>query len=178
MATLRTYEIPEGVEFRKDEEFLIAKGPKGDLKKLFKHPQIKVSINDKKIEIKSDSERRKTKAIMGTWEVLVKNMALGVSKGYEAEVKLLHSHFPAKLELKDNKLLVSNFLGERRARSATLPKGVEVKIDKNIITITGTDKELIGQAGTRIENTTKIKGFDRRIFQDGCYMVKKPTLVS
>ena len=178
MATLRTFDIPEGVEFRKEEDFLVAKGPKGDFKKLFKHPQIKVSVKDKIIEIKSDSDRRKTIAIVGTWEVLVKNMALGVTKGYEAEVKLIHSHFPARLELKDNKLLVSNFLGERRARVAKLPSGVDVKIDKNIIKITGPDKEIIGQTGTIIENATKIGGFDRRVFQDGCYVVKKSTLLS
>src|SRR3989344_2128605 len=119
-----TFEIPNGVEFRKDEDCLVAKGPKGELRKLFKHPLIKVSINDKSVELKSDSETKKTRAIMGTWEAIVKNMSLGVTKGYEAEVKLIHSHFPAKLELKDNKLLVSNFLGERRARVAKLPSGV------------------------------------------------------
>ncbi len=173
-----TFEIPNGVEFRKEEDFLIAKGPKGELKKLFKHPLIKISVKDNLVELKSNSEARKVKAIVGTWSALVKNMSVGVTKGYEAEVKLLHSHFPAKLEFKDNKIHVANFLGERRSRSTSLPAGVNVKIDKNVITITGADKEVVGQAGTRIERITKIQGFDRRIFQDGCYMVKKPTSLS
>ncbi len=169
------YEVPEGVEFKKEGEFLIAKGKKGEIRKSFLHPNISVSVNGNKVDVSSDSDRRKTRAILYTWQSVFNNMSIGVTKGYEAEVKLVHSHFPAKLEFKDNKLLIQNFLGQRKTRAAKIPKDVEVKIDKNTIRITGIDKEVVGQTGSRIENITSIKKFDRRIFQDGCYMVKLPT---
>jgi len=171
------YDVPDGVEFKKDGEFLVVKGSKGEIKKPFMHPKINVSVKGNKIEISSNSDRRKVNAILYTWKSVINNMAIGVTKGYEAEVKLVHSHFPAKLELKDNKIVIQNFLGQRKSRSAKIPEGVEVKIDKNTIKITGIDKELVGQAGSRIENSTSVKKFDRRIFQDGCYMVKLATPV-
>ncbi len=78
------------------------------------------------------------------------------------------------MSVKDTEFTIQNFLGERAPRSTRLAPDVNVKIDKENITITGIDKEKVGQAAGKIEGVTRIVGFDRRIFQDGCYITKKP----
>src|SRR3989344_676569 len=109
----RTVEIPDGVTVSKEKNWLVVKGPKGELKREFLNTRIKVNIKDRKVMLSTDEHRRKIKAVLGTWEALVKNMVLGVTNGWRCDLKLVFSHFPAKLSLKDNELAIQNFLGER-----------------------------------------------------------------
>ena len=60
-----------------------------------------------------------------------------------------------------------------RTRNARIEKGVEVKLSGDVIDVTGTDKEKVGQTAANIEHATKIKGFDRRVFQDGIFLMRK-----
>ncbi len=172
----RTIQIPEDVELRQEGKALAVKGPKGQLTREFIHGKIKIAVKDKKLLISSEEDRRQIKAIVGTWAAIINNMILGVSKGWKCEMKLVFSHFPAKMSLKDGEFVIQNFLGERAPRSAKLFPDVSVKIDKENIIITGADKERVGLAAGKIEKVTKIVGYDRRIFQDGCFIVKHPYL--
>ncbi|MEE9323763.1 MAG: 50S ribosomal protein L6 [Candidatus Aenigmarchaeota archaeon] len=167
-------EIPEGLDVAFEKGRLNVKGTKGEVKKMFKYPHVSMKIENGKIIITSDSERKKTKAIIGTWGAHVKNMFLGTTKGWKEELKLVYSHFPVKLKLEENKLLIENFLGERSPRAVSIPGGLKVEIDKNAIYVYGADKERVGQFCGLIEQVTKIKGYDKRIFQDGIYITRKP----
>jgi large subunit ribosomal protein L6 len=169
-------EIPEEVEVRVENSRIYVKGSKGEVSKEFKHPNVKIKLDNGKVIFTSDLERKKIKAIMGTWKVLLNNMILGVSRGWKGELKLVYSHFPVKLRIEEGKLVIENFLGERRPRSVQIPGNVKVDVDKNTIFVKGMDKERVGQLSARIEETTKVKGYDRRVFQDGCFITKKPYL--
>ena len=167
-------DIPEGLEVRFENDSLSVKGAKGEIKRVFKHPRITLKIENGKIILTSESERRKIKAVMGTWAAVVRNMFTGVTAGWKGELKLVYSHFPVKLKLEDNKLVIENFLGERNPRAVPVPEDIKVEIDKNTIRVSGVDKERVGQFCGRVEQTTKVRGYDRRIFQDGIYITKKP----
>ncbi len=170
----RIVEIPNGVIVEKKGNNLVVKGPKGELSRELKNFHGKVEISGNKVTFSSESDRRRSKAIVGTLEAVLKNMVRGVTEGWECQVKVVHSHFPPKLSVKDNEVVIGNFLGERQSRKAKIVQGVSVKIDKDVLVITGVDKEKVGQVGANIEKATKITGFDRRVFQDGCYIIKKP----
>lgn len=167
-------EIPEGLEAGFENGRLTVKGSKGEISRGFRHPNVKLKIENSRIILQSDMERKKTKAIMGTWNAHINNMFTGVSKGWSGELKLVYSHFPVKMKTEDKKLLIENFLGERSPREVPVPEDLEVKVDKNTIIVSGTDKERVGQLCARIEEITKVRGYDRRVFQDGIYITRKP----
>ena len=174
MSIERVVEAPKGVSLSMDGKLLAVKGPKGELKRQFSNRKIKVKVEANKVTLSSEESRRKTKAVLGTWAALIKNMALGVATGWKCELKLVFSHFPAKMIYKDGEFTVQNFLGERSARIVKLSSAVNVKIDKENVILTGIDKEMVGMAAGRVERVTRIVGFDRRIFQDGIF-ITKPT---
>ena len=169
-------EIPESITVNLEEGRLNVKGSKGEVSKFFKNPHVKIQLSQNKITITSDSERKKIRATFGTWKAHIKNMFLGAEKGWTGELRLVYSHFPVKLKLEGNSLLIENFLGERNPRRVPVPEGLEVKVDKNTITVSGSDKEKVSQTCARIEQTAKVRGYDRRIFQDGIYITRKPYL--
>ena len=166
-------EIPEGVNIRYENNILTVTGPKGELKREFVHPCVELKIEGSKVIISSKNERRKNKAVVGTWAAHIKNMIIGIQKGWKAKLKVVYSHFPIKISVEGNKVKISNFLGERNSRFAQIIDDTKVKIKGSEIIITGIDKEKVGQTAANIELTVKVKGFDRRVFQDGCHLVQK-----
>ncbi len=167
-------EISEGVEVSFEGAKLTFKGPKGELSREFRHPKIKLEKKDGKIVMSSEDEKKKVKAMMGTWRAHMKNMETGVSKGWTCSLKLVYAHFPVKLEQKDSRLVIKNFLGAKSDRGAEILEGVEMKLEGDDVKLSGPDKEKVGQSSANIERATHVKGYDRRVFQDGIYSLGKP----
>ena len=77
------------------------------------------------------------------------------------------------VSLDNNKLIIKNFFGEKVPRKAKILEGVDVKIEGDIITVTGVDKEKVGQTSANMEKSTRITNRDRRVFMDGIYIIDK-----
>ncbi len=167
--------IPEGVEVTYSDNVLTVKGPLGELKREFFHPYATLEVKDSKIIIKGKNQRRKTKAIVGTWASHVKNMIYGVLKGYEAKLKIVYVHFPMNVKVEGDHVVITNFMGGKGIRKAKILEGVEVKVNKDEITVKGIDIEKVGQTAANIEQSCRDNGGrDRRIFFDGIYITQKP----
>lgn len=165
--------IPDGVTVTLDNDQLTIKGQKGELKRTFSHPKILINISNNNIEINSKDVRRKEKALIGTYIAHIKNMIKGVTEGFEYKMKTVFSHFPIKTSVEGNNFVIQNFLGERSARKAIILEGVAVNPQGENITVSGIDKEKVGQTVANIERATKVKKRDIRVFQDGVYRVSK-----
>lgn len=170
----QTIEIPHGVEVKIDENRLIVKGKEGENSREFDLGKIDLEVKDNKIILSKDNSTKKEKRIMNTASRHIKNMIKGVQKKFEYRMKVCSSHFPISVKIEGNKGIIKNFIGEKVNRETTIPKGAEVKIDKDIIIVSSTDKEIAGQTAANFENATIIKNRDRRIFQDGIYIINKP----
>jgi large subunit ribosomal protein L6 len=166
--------IPDGVQITVEEKTVSVKGQKGSMSKLLSHPKIDLAINGNIVQIScSQSPHRKEKALIGTYKAHIRNMIKGVTQGYECTMKTVFSHFPIKNSVDGNQLVIQNFLGERFARRADILEDIKVEVKGEIITLTGIDKEKVGQTAANIERATKVKNRDIRVFQDGIYITKR-----
>jgi large subunit ribosomal protein L6 len=104
-------------------------------------------------------------------------MALGIDEGFEYRLKAVFSHFPMSLKVDGKQLTINNLFGEKVPRVAKLPwspSEVEVRVEnKTDVVVRGADREKVGQTAANIERACIIKKRDRRVFQDGIYIVSK-----
>lgn len=169
----RQVEIPEGVEVSVEGSNVTVKGPKGQVSRKLSYPEIEIKKEDSHLVVNSKLDRKQQKAMVGTLAAHIGNMIAGVTKGFEYKMKVVYSHFPIQLKAASGELVISNFLGERKSRSARVLDGVKVDILKDELVLTGIDKENVGQTMANIEQATRVHGFDIRVFQDGIYLVDK-----
>ena len=167
--------IPEDVTATLSEDGVVSiTGPKGNLSRAFVSTSCKVYENETGLIVRVDMPRRKQRALAGTWNAHINNMIQGVTVGFTYKLKALYSHFPMTMAVDGDTFVVKNYFGERVPRRSVILKGVDVKVSNKVeVTVTGIDKELVGQTAANIERSTTIKNRDRRVFQDGVYLVHK-----
>lgn len=166
--------IPEGVKVELVDNKVKISGPKGDLeRKLDFRENIKIEKMENKIKVSSETERRKTKALVGAITAHIRNMIDGVIKGYIYKLKVVYSHFPITVKVDKDKVVIQNFLGERTPRIAQIVGKSQVKVEGQEITVSGIDLDEVSQTAANIEQATRITGYDRKVFQDGCYIVSR-----
>lgn len=164
-------EIPEGIEVNVANRTITVKGPKGELHREF--PKEFVSITKKGNSVVILGKANKTKPIVGTFKSHITNMIKGVQEEFVYKMRVCFSHFPTTVEIQGNKFIVKNFLGGAKNREMEIPKNVSVTVDGKEIEIKSTDKELAGSFAGLIEQKTRPRKKDLRVFQDGCYIISK-----
>ena len=169
----REMHVPDGVEVKIDARTITVSGPRGILKREFPDSGIQISQRDGMVIFSSTIAKRKRAALTGTYAAEFRNMVQGVTQGFRARLRVISSHFPITLEVKGPQLFINNFLGERHPRIARILSGVEVAVEGDYITVTGVDKDLVAQTAANIEQVIIVRKRDRRIFQDGIYLVEK-----
>ena len=152
------------------------KGPNGNIKKDFSHIRgIKVSVKDKKVLFSTDFPKSGTLALTKTIISIINNLIIGVQTNYKYVSKIAYSHFPCSIRIdkKNKRLFVENFLGERAPRASKYPDNVKVELKGDDIYFIGPDKELLGQSAANVKMACRIRKKDPRVFQDGVYLYKK-----
>lgn len=165
--------IMENVNVDIDNGKVKVSGPKGTLEKSFKLKNIAIEKVDNKIKVSSESDKRTYRALVGTILAHIRNMMIGVTKGYTYKLKVVFSHFPVTVKVDKDKVLIQNFLGERKPRVAKIVGNAQVKVEGQDITVTGIDIDEVSQTASNIELACRITGYDRKIFQDGIWIVSK-----
>lgn len=168
-----TIPIPEDVTVNVENSEVTVKGNGGEIKRNFNHNKITISNDDENVTVSVAFPNKKDKAMVGTIKSHVSNMIYGVKHGFTYKMKIVYAHFPMTVKVKGNIVSIDNFLGERSPRTAKIIGDVKVSVKGDDVTITGINKEHVGQTMANIEQATKIKGRDPRIFQDGIYLVDK-----
>ena len=168
-------EIPDDVSAEIDHLELTVEGPHGSVTRRRWYPDIDVSVEDGAVVIASENEDAKTNATVGTFESHVSNMIHGVTDGWEYKMEVFYAHFPMQVNVEGDEVVIENFLGERAARRAPIRGDTDVQVDGETVTLSGYDKEAVGQTAADIEQLTKVTDKDTRVFQDGVYIVEKPT---
>src|SRR3989338_2182101 len=108
-----TVEIPEGVKVKLDGKTLIVNGKRGENKRSFHYPKVGLKIEGDNIVLSCESATKSEKSIMGVFSAHITNMLKGVKDGFTYKLKICSGHFPMSAEVKGNKIIISNFLGEK-----------------------------------------------------------------
>lgn len=165
--------IPEGVTASYEESVLSVQGKAGQANRKLVQPGIQVSIKDGAVHLVAKQATQREKRHIYTMRSHVRNLLRGAQEGHTYKLKVCSGHFPMNVSVSGDKITVKNFLGEAVPRVLQLKQGATVKLDGDIITVTATSKELAGQQAADIEQLTRITNRDRRIFQDGIYIIEK-----
>lgn len=164
-------QLPENINAKMERSKLILEGPKGKTEREF---PIKIIHEDRKLVMDEKNATKNKKRIMKTTAAHIKNMINGVSEGYEYLMQICSVHFPMNVNVQGSNVIIKNFLGESKERKSLILPDVNVKIENDIVKITSANKESAGQTAANIEMALRVKSRDRRIFQDGIWIIKKP----
>ncbi|RLF08812.1 MAG: 50S ribosomal protein L6 [Thermoprotei archaeon] len=172
-------DVPENVKVEVNGGVVKVSGPKGQLMRDFSKSGIKISsLPDGKVLLEVWNANRKLKAMIGTVASHIRNMIKGVTQGFRYELKVVYAHFPISVKVKEDRVVIENFLGERSPRVARIVGNVKVTVSGDTIVVEGIDKEQVSQTAANIHLATHIKGLDPRVFMDGIYIVKKGVMAS
>ena len=166
-------EIPEKVKVEVDKGIVFVKGPKGEVRKKLISQRVNISVQETNVIIETKKGTKREKKMIGTFKAHITNMIKGVLEGFVYKLKICSSHFPMTASLNGRKFSVKNFLGESVERSVEIKEGIDVKIEGNDILVESVDKEAAGQTAASIEKLCSINNRDRRIFQDGIWVIEK-----
>ena len=165
--------IPDGVEVILDEGVTV-KGPQGEISRKFNYPNVKISKDNDKLLLDVDFPKSRDKSMIGTIKAHISNMMIGVTDGFTYNMKIVFAHFPMTVKVNVKTVTIDNFVGERHPRTSKIVgDDTKVTVKGDQVIITGINKEHVGQTMANLEQATKIKGKDPRVFQDGIYLVSK-----
>ncbi len=144
----RPVPLPPGVSARVDGQRVEIQGPKGSLG-LTVHERLAVAVEDGTLRVTRRDDERESNALHGLTRTLLANMVTGVTKGFEKTLEI--SGVGYRAEVQGNVLTLT--LGFSHPVRFPLPKGITAKVERNtVITIQGTDKELVGQTAATIRS--------------------------
>lgn len=146
--------IPTGVTVSQETDgTLVVKGPKGELK-WKPNPLITVSVKENEVLVTREGEDQMRHALHGLTRTLIQNMILGVTKGFTKTLEINGVGY--RIAIQGNKLVLN--LGYSHPIDYPTPAGITFKIDeekKNLLYISGTDKQLVGQVAAEIRALRK-----------------------
>ena len=169
----RTIQVPDDVTLNVVDKTITVKGAKGNLTRDFSYATVAIEGQDKTVRISAKWPRKKETALVGTIHSHINNMITGVTKGYTYKMKIVFSHFPISVKLQGKNVLIENFTGERRPRSVKILGDVKVKIEPDDIILQGANLEDVSQTAANIEQSTKVRRKDPRVFLDGIYTYER-----
>jgi large subunit ribosomal protein L6 len=139
--------LPEDVKAEVSGDRVVIKGPKGDLKKsLF--PTIKLVVKEPGLFVETKTKGASARAMQGTTRAHLVNMIKGVSQGWVKQLQLVGAGYRASVE-GDNLVLTVGF---SHPVKVVAPEGIGFQVEKDLITVSGIDKELVGQIAAKIRS--------------------------
>jgi len=140
-------QLPEGVKVLVEDSHVTVTGPKGTLDRSF-HQDITVKQNKGELRVERPSDTKMHRSLHGTVRALLANMVNGVTSGFNRELQVIGVGYTANMEGKRLKLTI----GYSHDIYFLPPEEIELKAIRNIITVSGLDKQLVGQVAAKIRS--------------------------
>jgi large subunit ribosomal protein L6 len=171
--TVKSIEIPEGVLVKVEGRVVTVNGEKGELTRDFSQAPIFIRLEGNTITAQANWPRKKETALVGTISSHIQNMITGVTKGFTYKLKIVFSHFPISVKVRERTVAIENFTGERSPRISKIMGDTKVIVRDEDVIVQGTNIEDVSQTAANIQNATKVKKKDPRVFLDGIYIYEQ-----
>jgi large subunit ribosomal protein L6 len=139
--------IPEKTEVVVNNGVVSVKGPKGAMERSFR-PDVNIAVIEKEVVLTISKSNQQLNALWGTYASHIKNMIKGVNEGFEK--KLILEGVGFKSQVAGDKLVLA--LGFSHPVEVEIPAGLAVKAEKNVISVSGIDKELVGAWTSKVRS--------------------------
>ncbi len=141
----RPVTVASGIEVSLDGTTLVAK--KGNLeKRLETHGRVDITIDGSEVTFSRKGDEKQDAAFWGTYRALFNNIIIGLDKGFSKSLEINGVGYRAAVQGK----VLNLQLGYSHDINFDIPDGIEIKVEKNVITINGTDKQVVGQVAAEI----------------------------
>ncbi|KAM3964077.1 ribosomal protein L9 [Aphomia sociella] len=174
--------IPDGLTVHVKSRLVTVKGPRGVLKRNFKHLAVDIRmVNPRLLKVEKWFGSKKELAAVRTVCSHVENMIKGVTKGFQYKMRAVYAHFPINCVTTEGNSVIEirNFLGEKYIRRVKMAPGVTVvnsPKQKDELIIEGNSLEDVSSSAALIQQSTTVKNKDIRKFLDGLYVSEKTTV--
>ena len=163
-------EVPANVEVTFADGILKVKGPKGELTRAITG-DISVTIDGKMVSFAKTKDTPKSKALWGTCVAHLRNMIVGVTEGFKKVLEIEGVGYRAEAQ-GSNKIKLA--VGLSHPVELTAPQNVQILTEKGVITISGIDKEVVGQFAADIRSKKKPEPYKGKgIHYKGEYIIRK-----
>lgn len=142
--------VPAGVKVDLKPGTINVKGPKGEMSVAF-HPNMHVELNESTIKVTRVQDDKSSREIHGTTQVLIANAVHGVTQGFSKSLEIRGVGFQANMQ--GGRLVLQ--LGFSHDIYFEPPKGIEIKAQRTEITVSGIDKQLVGEVAAKIRSFKK-----------------------
>lgn len=171
----RFVEIPEGVTVAVKTRGVTVTGPRGELKRHFRHQNVEMTLVNNGTKLRVDKWFGKKKEVACVRSICshVTNLIVGVTKGYRYKMRFVYAHFPINVNLDGQNVEIRNFLGQKKVfrvkcrGDTTVTRSVKVKDE---IVLEGNDIDDVSQSCADIQQATRVRNKDIRKFLDGIYV--------
>lgn len=137
--------IPEGTKVTLEDMTLKATGPKGELSVVLR-PEMKITVGEDTIAVEPKGNTRLHRSLFGLTRTLIDNVVQGVNAGFSKQLEMKGVGYKAAVE--EGKLVLH--LGFSHPINFEIPEGIAIEVKKNQMTISGIDKQLVGETAARI----------------------------
>lgn len=152
--------IPEGVKVEQKDGKIVVTGSKGSLEMILSH-EVSLKISEKEILVEKAGKSKDAPAIWGTTARLISNMVKGVNQKFEKQLELNGVGY--RMALQGKKINLA--LGFSHPVEVVIPEGIEVKIENNVMTISGIDKQKVGQFSANIKELKPVEPYKGKGFK-------------
>lgn len=162
-------QIPDKTEVTLEGALVRVKGPLGELTKSV-HADVMIKVDNGIVTVTPQKDTQLARALWGTFASHVRNMMQGVNEAYTKQLEIEGVGYRASMQGTALELLV----GFSHPVRMEVPTGLEVTVEKNLITVKGINKELVGQFAANVRATKKPEPYKGKgIHYVGEYIVRK-----
>jgi large subunit ribosomal protein L6 len=160
--------VPGGVSVAADGNKISVKGPKGSLDFNW-HSEVDVKFSGQEISVSKKGKSKQAPALWGTTVRMIENMIMGVTQGFQKQLELNGVGY--RMNLQGKKITLA--LGFSHPVEVQVPEGIEIKIENNIMTISGIDKQKVGQIAANVRSLKPVEPYKGKGFRYVGEIVRK-----